>query len=101
MAGMWLIHAHLFLGFERSRIALLAGGNGQAAIQVRTARLHPQSASRVLDQRTVESGDYHSFLGFPDFIEDTSVRVEDHRIAGSDFIIVHSDSIGENEEQAV
>src|ERR1044071_2607229 len=70
-------------------------------IKFRPPGATPKAAGGIRKKPGIEVGHDHRVIRFPGFGEDASVGIEDHGVAGSDFIIIDADTIAEDEEDAV
>ena len=77
-------------------VFFLAGPLGEQLIKFRTPRLEPTSARAAGLGRRIECCDHHVVVRFPGFGQCLAVRSEDHRVSGSDFVIVDADAVTED-----
>ena len=91
----------LFLKLDFPRGALLSGALCEWTVKFRPPGANPKTAGRVLQQARVQVCHHHRIGGGGRLGEDPAIRVENHRVAGADFIVVDPDAVAENEKQTV
>src|SRR5207237_5494521 len=84
-----------------SRVHLTTGARGQRLIELRTAGLDPADARAAIVQGRVEIGYNHIVADRPRLADDPAIAIDDHCIAGADFIVVPADAVGEHQEHSV
>ena len=84
-----------------ARLLLLACCDCEGAIQLRPAGADPAAAGALGDQGQIEIGDHHAIGWFVDLCDRAAVGVEDHGVAGANFVVVDAYAVGEKDEQSV
>src|SRR5436309_9337769 len=86
---------------DRARIPLASCGHSQRPVQLRPARGDPSPAGALIEESSVEFGNDDVVAGLPGFHQHAAVRVEDHRVACADLVIVDTYSVTEYQKQPV
>src|SRR5690606_2803843 len=86
---------------DQPGVLFLAGGDGEAAVKLGSAGFDPADPRRPLAEAGVEVCDDQVVPCPTGFADDPAVAVEDHRVAGSHFVVVGADAVAEHQEQAV
>src|SRR6188474_2302776 len=82
-------------------IALQAGRHRERRVELGPARAHPSATGTGRQQRSVEIRNDHVIAGLPRLGKNAAVGIENHRVAGADFVVIHPDAVAENEEESV
>src|SRR5688572_28793163 len=82
-------------------VHLAASGDDQRAVEVGPAGFDPADAGAAVAEGSVEIGHDHVVADSLGFADDAAVTVDDHGVAGADFVVILADAIGKNEEHAV
>ncbi|MNW69473.1 hypothetical protein D3C74_484900 [compost metagenome] len=63
--------------------------------------MDPATPGAERDQRQIEVGDYHLIFRRPGFRQDTTIGIEDHRVAGTHFVVITPHAVAEQNKQAI
>src|SRR2546430_822351 len=86
---------------DRARVPLTSCRHSQRRVQLGPARGDPSPAGALIEERSVEFGNDHVVAGLPGFHQHAAIRVEDHRVACADLVIVDTYPVTEYQKQPV
>src|SRR5690606_28082212 len=89
------------LELQLARRALESGWLRERRVEFGAPGLDPDAPGGVLQEGSVEVRHDHRVSRLGRFDEDAAIRVEDHRVAGADLVVVDADPVAEDQEQAV
>src|SRR5579875_3234565 len=91
----------LFLELQAARVFLAAGAFGQGAIKLRTAGFQECLADARSNERAIKVRDHHIVARFRSLSQDAAVRINDHRIARANLVVINAYAVAEDQKNAV
>src|SRR5690242_11809099 len=93
---MWL-----FLEFKASRVLFAPGPLGQRAVKVGPAGLEESLPNARSHEGPIEIGNHHVVTRLRSLHQNSAVWVDNHGVAGADFVIVNTHAVTENQKDTV
>src|SRR4029434_1552973 len=86
---------------ERARIALQSRRRCEWRVEFGATGTNPLSARRMGEETRVQVSNDQCVFGLRRLGESAAVRIQNHGVAGANLVVVHADTVAEDEKQAV